>query len=643
MSRARKKSPPSRSVQPGVSQIGSILAAWAPLARVGIIIIVGLLMLWLSWRKWLEPIIDFGRELYIPWQLSVGEVLYRDIAYFNGPVSPYFNALLFKTFGVGLMTIAWANIAILVGVTFLIHRLLCIVGSRLSAMLGCVFFLVIFALAQLLNTANYNFVCPYSHELTHGFALSLLAIYLLYRYLDSSKAVFVGLVGVCLGLILLTKVEVFAAAALAMAVGSVLILWTERPVGLRILKLLGLFVGGTTLPLLCFGVYFAMHMPLGQAFHSIFIAYGGLFSSDITAQKFYRVAMGIDQPGENLLLMLKVTGWYLLLLGPLAVADYFLRRFSARRKYLGPVAFVLGLGLSAWLFRFVDWSSRSAIMPEFMRDLAYPLPLFMVIMAGVLLVLMIRCKDDVTRRNRYGLALVLSIFSLMMLFKIILNVRAYHYGFVLAAPATLLLIVALVHWLPHLLAGDSKQGGLVFKPVILAVLIVVLAGYFNNSRRRYALKTYPLGKGSDAFMMHPWPKGPALRQALEYMDFRMEPGETFVIFPEGIMLNYLSRRPNPTTHISFMPAESALFGEDAMLDGLLQDPPDHVLVVPRSLAEYGFKAFGKDYCMKLSRWTNRNYGNPQLIGQSVDRNSKKPAYVVYCVSRISELPPASPP
>ena len=35
--------------------------------------------------------IDFGRELYVPWQLNEGKALYRDIAYFHGPFSPYLN------------------------------------------------------------------------------------------------------------------------------------------------------------------------------------------------------------------------------------------------------------------------------------------------------------------------------------------------------------------------------------------------------------------------------------------------------------------------------------------------------------------------------------------------------------------------
>ncbi len=30
--------------------------------------------------------------------------------------------------------------------------------------------------SQFTHTRNYNFICPYSHEMTHGFFLSLLAL-----------------------------------------------------------------------------------------------------------------------------------------------------------------------------------------------------------------------------------------------------------------------------------------------------------------------------------------------------------------------------------------------------------------------------------------------------------------------------------
>src|SRR5687768_5447393 len=71
------------------------------------------LLMWWSWRKWPDPMIDFGRELYVPWQIVQGKVLYRDIASLFGPLSPYVNALWFKLFGVSLTTLIAANLAIL--------------------------------------------------------------------------------------------------------------------------------------------------------------------------------------------------------------------------------------------------------------------------------------------------------------------------------------------------------------------------------------------------------------------------------------------------------------------------------------------------------------------------------------------------
>ena len=79
-------------------------------------------MLAWTWGTWPNVLVDFGRELYVPWRLAEGEVLYRDIAYFNGPLSPYLNALWFRLFGVGLRTLVVCNGLLLVGVLVLLYR-----------------------------------------------------------------------------------------------------------------------------------------------------------------------------------------------------------------------------------------------------------------------------------------------------------------------------------------------------------------------------------------------------------------------------------------------------------------------------------------------------------------------------------------
>ena len=63
-----------------------------------------------SWCKWPDILVDFGRELYVPWQIATGKVLYKDIAHLFGPFSSYFNALLFKLFGASYIVLVVSNI-----------------------------------------------------------------------------------------------------------------------------------------------------------------------------------------------------------------------------------------------------------------------------------------------------------------------------------------------------------------------------------------------------------------------------------------------------------------------------------------------------------------------------------------------------
>src|SRR5438067_13798814 len=95
------------------NQLGAVLIA-----------LVGATMCVWTWDKSPDPVIDFGRECYVPWRITAGEVLYRDINYFNGPLSPYFNAGLFKLFGTSLRTLKAANVLIVAIATMLIYSII---------------------------------------------------------------------------------------------------------------------------------------------------------------------------------------------------------------------------------------------------------------------------------------------------------------------------------------------------------------------------------------------------------------------------------------------------------------------------------------------------------------------------------------
>lgn len=173
----------------------------------------------LTWRKWADPLIDFGRELYVPWQLLAGKVLYRDIAYLNGPLSPYLNALWFKIFGVSLTTIIFANLTIIIGITSMIYVVIKKSCDSVTATLASIVFLCVFAFGHIAFVDNYNYVCPYSQELIHGIFLAFLVIILLGSAIRRPRVGYISLTGLCLGFIFLGKAEVFLADAAAATMG----------------------------------------------------------------------------------------------------------------------------------------------------------------------------------------------------------------------------------------------------------------------------------------------------------------------------------------------------------------------------------------------------------------------------------------
>ncbi len=129
-----------------------------------LILAVGIAMAIWSWGTWPDVLIDFGRELYVPWRITEGDALYRDLSYFNGPLSPYLNAGFFRLFGTQFLTLVLCNLVLLGAVTGLLYHMVRDIADRLAATSACIAFLSLFAFSQYVGIGNYNFIVPYSHE-----------------------------------------------------------------------------------------------------------------------------------------------------------------------------------------------------------------------------------------------------------------------------------------------------------------------------------------------------------------------------------------------------------------------------------------------------------------------------------------------
>jgi hypothetical protein len=164
-----------------------IIAAGRPFACV-VIGAVFASLTFKTWRKWPDLVVDFGAQLYMPWQISTGAVLYRDVHYLaGGPLSQYYHALLFKIFGVSFLTLVVSNLAVLALLVAVIYLCFYRCSDQLTAITACVAVLVAFAFAHYTTVGIFNYITPYSAEVVHGLVLSVLAVALLARWFETEN------------------------------------------------------------------------------------------------------------------------------------------------------------------------------------------------------------------------------------------------------------------------------------------------------------------------------------------------------------------------------------------------------------------------------------------------------------------------
>jgi len=255
--------------------------------------------------------------------------------------------------------------------------------------------------------------------------------------------------------------------------------------------------------------------------------------------------------------------------------------------------------------------------------LAKPFPLFL---AGLTVYLAFRLFSKDQDRDyilKHLPIFSLSVFSFILLFKMILNVHLLHYGFALAMPATLVMIALLTYYFPAL-TDDFKGNGKVSFAFTGLIIFFTLIIYGNLSKIIYESKTYPVAKEPDRFFTFNTKisnKGLVINQAVDYINFCWLKRDTFIVFPEGIMLNYLTRRNNPCRYFEFTPNLVEALGEDHILRQVSLSKPSFVILTEKDTSEHGARYFGQDYAMNIYSWIYQNYdklvqfGNEPLSGQ----------------------------
>lgn len=584
--------PTPLSSQPGdlVCRIAALILCGLALAAVGY-----------SFERWGDVQIDFGRELYIPWQLAQGRVLYRDVAFFNGPLSPYANALLFWLLPPSIPTLVAANIGNLGATLLCLWKLVRTQASPAAALAGLALFLAATAGNAATGIANYNSLTPYSHEITHGLLLLYGGALALARFVRSPSGPGLGLCGLCVGLALLTKPETALAVSLGVGGGGLLAIRACGPPcpGRRVLA--GWLTAGSLLPPACALAALSLAMPFPEALSHLSLMWRMLAMPEITRLPFYQDVTGLGSPGRNLLLL----GQSLLVNA--TVAGY-IACLAHIRPVFGRLPGVLAdaapVGLLLATYVLMPQAARFALAALLPRCWPLLLPAALAALAWRL------CRTDKAGRPALVPAVAFCLAAWVLTAKIPLNAAFFHYGALLLAPAATAWATAMVGFFPRLFPIGPKRDQAT--ACALAACLVLPWPLVSLSAANLSQRATRVASPRGTMLTDR--RGEAIAAVLDGLGRHARPGETLAVLPEGAMLNFLAGLPNPTPYITLMPPEWLTFGEEQIEAAYRTHPPDWVVLLHRDTREYGYGYFCQAYGQSLCRFLREHYDQEAVVG-----------------------------
>ncbi len=532
-----------------------------------------------SWNRWIEPYVDTGRELMVPWRISRGETLYRDIHFNHGPLAPYAGAVIDRLAGRSL------------GARIVFAALLALLHLEALRRLSAKFLPVGRAgLATALAVALAFFLRPGGWLFPFSFDTAIAVAALSWSLVFALRATAAGDLGSALCSVgaLLSRPELGLAGIAAIGIEA-----RGRPGRLRLLALLPLAVSALVYAAISVGI------PAAKLIADGWLA---LMRPPEAFQNVYRAYAGLDRPGLRLTELALAAVLLALIAALIAVAAAAARAGHGRP---GAARTAEGIALASL--------SAAALLalrppPSMAQTLSLFPPLVRVVPLAVIAAALARLGHLSTRRASRGAPAGVPDATLFIaaLFGARLLLAAGYAGpynaFFLPLPA-----VVACAWLWRAADTRAHAIGETLPRLVtgaLAVLLVFRLLVLADAYRRAGWIRVDTPAGN---LVLPEPVASTTRLALEDLDRRLPPRGRLAGFPEAGFFNYVLGRDNPLSLEQFFPGHLNDEGELGVIRRLEQDPPDAVVLINVVAVGEGLRAFGKDYLVQLAAVLERRF------------------------------------
>lgn len=504
-------------------------------------------------------LIDSGREVYYPTQILLGKILYKDIFNIYGPFSYMLNAFLFKILGINL------NILYISGsiCAFIITSLIYLISNRFLSKFFS-FSISLFTISiGVLNLNLFNFIFPYSYGMLYGLTAILVSIWLLLKYENEpDKILYFYLSCFFTGLSITNKYE-FLPYLLVILYTALKI----KPLNFKqyCFSIFSLIL----MPIFCFGILFLQGLNINDLISAALIINKMMHTQTL---KYFYTIQGIYFNKDAI----KVCFYnFLETFIPLS---FFIWGIKLQNKILSFTAVILSIFL---IFQLTNPASF----------ITFPL---------LILVLSILNYKNLSVNKSL---MILTLSAITISIKVFWGLATLNYGSFFVSFLTITFFTLLSNTLKIKNSTQNMLG-------IYFIIVAFIFGRQNLPELFY--KNYPVKTTKGTIYTYN-DMSISTNALTKYLDKNTKKTDTVLIFPEGLLINFLAERKSDNYYNSLIPLYIETFGEDKIIQHFKKTKPEYIIFNNWNTKEYYYKYICVDYALSFCSYVVKNYTQVKLI------------------------------
>ncbi|MEP6787423.1 MAG: glycosyltransferase family 39 protein [Acidobacteriota bacterium] len=549
-----------------------------------IVVLVYVVMIIASWRRWTTLIVDSGREMDLPHRLLNGEMLYRDVHYLYTPFTPYFNAFLYRIFGVHLDTLIASGIVFSTLLVFLCYRIFRRLAPPMETAIATSFVVVLCVFKP-----SGNLIFPYSFAALHGAVFCLATVLFTIRYAESRKRIELIIAGIFIGLATITKNEFAFAAALTVTV--YLIFLHRKEIRAFAADLAYAAVPALLIAVPVFAILFA-NIDWQILVNDCHLFYTNIPESVVLYNNF---RSGFDHPLASLFQMAGAAA----LGSAFVVLIVFCSDVTGTLRKKSVCVFVISAGIATAIL--------SLSIKQWDGSPLRALPFFLI---GMILI-------EWRRKTANGALFVLAVYSLAILFRVILRVPSGGFSGGFYLPTSIALIFYALLWeLPLAVKSwtTDERSFIRARRITQSICVVtILATAFSFGFRYRKRFSYEIAAPRGTTVVEN-DTGPVIDATLKFIEANTAVDETIAVLPEGNDLAFLTGRRIDLRYETLDPGFLSQQGELDAIAALKRDNVRYIFILNRPMTEFGATAFGRDFYQSFGNWIEENYEVVEVFG-----------------------------